>query len=416
MTTPGAYPPGPASQGNYNLVIAATPGEPLAEALAAELRNIGWRASVAEQIAPYVAEARACVALITPTSLTSPALAAALATQGTPLIPLVVGGAPLPPGPWAVPPIAFSGDPAQAARDIAVAASNLPGMHASGGATMAYPPAPPYAPAPPSQPFQPYQAMPAPPSQPYQPYQAMPAYPTQPGYTAYPQGAAPYAAPAAPPKRRRWPVVVGVIAAVLLVLCVGGGAFAYARLNSFVGTVSVSVSQTATAQAAALTPQATATLEAAPTPIVPANYTLYTDSSDGFSVAYPNSWAKHINKSDVVFIDNNEPADMVIGAVDANVSQSEIKAVETQFFKSAAGSGGTYHNVHGPVTVTLAGESWTQESADISASGQTVHAVVLMANHGSRSYVIGYLATKSSFASLDTRYFQPILQTFSFVS
>lgn len=413
MTMPGAYPPGPPSQGNPNLVIAAAPGEPLAEALAAELRNLGWRATVAEQVAPYASEARACVALVTPTSLSSPALASALATQGTPLIPLVVGGAPLPPGPWAVPPIVFSGDPAQAAREIVAAASNLAGAPATGGpgATMPYMPAPPYAPAPPSQPFQPYQAMPAPPSQPFQPYQAMPAYPTQPGYTAYPQGAA----PAAPPKRRRWPIVVGVIAAVLLVLCVGGGALAYANLRSFVGTVSVGVSQTETAQAA-LTPQATPTLEATPTPVIPANYTLYTDSSAGYSVAYPDSWTKHVSKSDVVFDDNNEPADMLVGWIDANFSQSEIKSTETQFFKSVAGSGGTYHNVHGPTTVTLAGESWTKESADISVSGQSVHAIVMMANHGSNSYIISYLATKSSFASLDARYFQPMTQTFSFLN
>jgi hypothetical protein len=211
-------------------------------------------------------------------------------------------------------------------------------------------------------------------------------------------------------------VIVGVIIGVLLVLCVGGGAFAYANLRSFVGTVSVGVSQTETASAATATPVATATPEATATPVIPANYTLYTDSSAGYSVAYPNSWTKHVSKSDVVFDDNNEPADMLVGWVDANISQSEIKSTETQFFKSVAGSGGTYHNVHGPITVTLAGESWTQESADITVSGQTVHAIVLMANHGSNSYLISYLATKSSFASLNARYFQPMVQTFSFLN
>lgn len=58
MTSPGAYPPTQVGQGNQNAIIAATPGEPLAEALAAELRNLGWNAVVTDQVGPYAREAR----------------------------------------------------------------------------------------------------------------------------------------------------------------------------------------------------------------------------------------------------------------------------------------------------------------------------------------------------------------------
>lgn len=404
MTSPGAYPPTQVGQGNQNAIIAATPGEPLAEALAAELRNLGWNAVVTDQVGPYAREARLCVAPLTPTTLNSPAIASALATPVAALIPLMVGATPLPPGPWATQPLVFSGDPAQTARDIVAVANTL------GGASSTIPSMQPPA----SGPAYPSTGMttpyaPAAPSQPLQPYQVAPGYPTQAGYGQYPQGGAPYAQPAAPTKRRRWPMVVGIIVGVVLLLCVIGGAFAYMGLNKFAGQVSTGISQTETASAVTPTPEATAT-EA-----IPADYTLFTDSTDGYSIAYPNSWQKSATGSDVIFLDTSVPADMVVGAVPDNLSQSDIASTESQFFKSAAG-GGKVSNVKGPTTVTLAGESWTQESADISTSGQTIHAVVLVANHSTRAYIVGYLAAKSNFSSLDTQYFQPMLNTISFQS
>jgi hypothetical protein len=372
MTTPGAYPPGPASQGAPGLIIAATPGEALAEALAAELRALGWRATVAEQLAPHASEARACVALVTPATLSSPALTAALATQGTPLIPLIVGRTPLPSGPWAAPPIAFSGDPAQAARDIVAAADALAGAPGSGAEpTLAYKPA--------------------------SSSQPLPPYP------------APVASPSLASKRPGWPVIIGVIATVALVSCMVG-AFGYARLKSPSGTVSVEVEQTETAQAFS----ATATAEAAVTPIIPSNFTLYTDTVGAYNIAYPQGWQKTTSGGDIIFLDADDTADMVIGSVAANIPQSEIKATEAQYFKTVAGSG-TYSHVQGPIAVTYAGETWQQESADITSAGQTFQAVVLIANHGPRAYIIGYVAPKAGFSSLDLRFFQIMLHSFAFL-
>ncbi len=417
MTNPGAYPPTQAGQGNQGIVIAAAPGEPLAEAIAAELRRLGWNAAVAERVETYAGMARAYVAPLTPASINSPAVAAALAARGAPLIPLTVGATPLPSGPWAIQPVIFSGDPAQTARDLTTVINNLTGGNATipfgqqpasrplGASDYMAPTTPPT--FPPSQ-FAPTMEM----ASPAQPYQSAPSYPTQQGYTQYPQGGAPYApygAPPAPAKRRRWPLIVGVIVAVVLLACVGGGAFAYSKLHSFVGAVSTGVSQTETASAATATPAATAA------PSIPANFTVYSDSTAKFSIAYPNSWQKSASGGDVIFLDTAEAADVVVGSVDANIPQSDINSTESQFFKSAAGAG-TYNNLQGPTTVTYAGESWTQESADITSSGQTLHAVVLVANHGSHAYVIGYLGAKSAFATLDAQDFQPMLNSLSFLS
>lgn len=404
MTSPGAYPPTQVGQGNQNAIIAATPGESLAEALAAELRNLGWNAVVTDQVGPYAREARLCVAPLTPTTLNSPAIASALATPVAALIPLMVGATPLPPGPWATQPLVFSGDPAQTARDIVAVANTL------GGASSTIPSMQPPA----SGPAYPSTGMtmpyaPAAPSQPLQPYQVAPGYPTQAGYgqypQGYPQGGAPYAQPPAPPKRRRWPMVVGIIVGVVLLLCVVGGAFAYMYmgLNKFVGQVSTGVSQTETASAVTPTPEATATLAG----------TLYTDSAAGYSITYPNGWQKSASGDGVIFLDITSGAQLWLIPASGNIPQSDIKSTETQMFKSA---GGSYTNVKGPTPVTYAGVPWEQESADTTSAGQSLHAVVLIANHGSHAYMIFYAASKSNFSSLDTQYFQPMLNSLSFQS
>ena len=198
MTNPGAYPPTQAGQGNQGIVIAAAPGEPLAEAIAAELRRLGWNAAVAERVETYAGMARAYVAPLTPASINSPAVAAALAARGAPLIPLTVGATPLPSGPWAIQPVIFSGDPAQTARDLTTVINNLTGGNATipfgqqpasrplGASDYMAPTTPPT--FPPSQ-FAPTMEM----ASPAQPYQSAPSYPTQQGYTQYPQGGAPYA-------------------------------------------------------------------------------------------------------------------------------------------------------------------------------------------------------------------------------
>jgi hypothetical protein len=56
-----------------------------------------------------------------------------------------------------------------------------------------------------------------------------------------------------------------------------------------------------------------------------------------------------------------------------------------------------------------------QESADITRDGQTLHMVILVTNHGGASYAFGYFAYKSSFASANTRYFQPAQASFTFI-
>lgn len=427
MSYPGAYPPGSAGQGQ-SAIIAAPLGDPLAEAIAAGLRNLGWQVVVTDQFGPYAREARVCVVPLTPMTINGPSVSAALANPPAALIPLVVGATPLPPGPWATAPVIFSGEPTRTAQDIAQVAGGVGGM---GGATAPSgygqppkgpammggyaAPSTPLAPSnfPPSQPYQqqptaamPYATGPAPMGQP-----AQAGYQPQPGYAPqYPSGGAPYGQPAPQaPKRRIWPWIVGGVLIVVILLCSIGG-FALYQVGA---QATAKVSATLTAQANQ--PTETPTPLATPTSSIPANFTQYSDSSNGYSMAYPTSWNKSASGELLTLSDTGGVAALIVGAIGATIPQSDINTQLNGFFTGMAGSG-SVSNVKGPVSVTVAGVTWTQKSADVTRSGSTVHSVVLAVNHGSRFYIIGYLAEESQFQTLNTTDFQPMLQTFTFTS
>jgi hypothetical protein len=225
--------------------------------------------------------------------------------------------------------------------------------------------------------------------------------------TLYQQGGQPYVAPAAPAKRGvpTWVWIVGGIVALIIVACIALGAVGY---FVYYPQITAAETQTAVANSATATPVATAT------PNIPAGFTQFTDTTDGYSIAYPSSWEKSTASGATVIIDVTDNVEVVVGAVNGNLSASEISSQEKGFFQSA--SGGHYSNVKGPTKVTYGGESWTKETADMSLAGQPSTASVMIANHGSKAYIIAYSAPKSSFSTLDQQDFEPMLNTIIFLS
>jgi hypothetical protein len=66
--------------------------------------------------------------------------------------------------------------------------------------------------------------------------------------------------------------------------------------------------------------------------------------------------------------------------------------------------------------VTLAGQSWTREMADLPVNGQQGHAVVLATTHGAQLYLIIYSAPVNGFEVASVSAFQPMLNSFAFAS
>ena len=84
-------------------------------------------------------------------------------------------------------------------------------------------------------------------------------------------------------------------------------------------------------------------------------------------------------------------------------------------FVSAESITGTVTNKTGPTSVTLAGETWSQYAGDLTTGDTTEHIVLLIAGHTTNTVILATLAPKSTFASDDTKFFQPMLKSLAFL-
>lgn len=284
------------------------------------------------------------------------------------------------------------------------------------------PPGPYYQPGQPSRPVQPYQQYtPQQPYQQYTPQQPYQQYPSQEPYGAYggyggygpyssygPQtfsGQQPYGM-GEPEARSRHPLtavlIVGVV--ILFIAMAGGGALLVSRMHS----ASANTPGTATA-----------------TPAVPVGFKTYTDPGGAFKLFVPTDWSTQTPNTttqspySTVFANPDETGVLTVASFNGTFNQSTLATSEKSVFvgMSRGGGGpGTYSHLQGPTTLSLAGEKWTQETADVAvANGTTLHAVVLLANHAGHGYAIAYAAKQTSFKSLDTKDYQVMVHSFAFL-
>jgi hypothetical protein len=193
------------------------------------------------------------------------------------------------------------------------------------------------------------------------------------------------------------PVVV-----VLLVLLVGGGS-AYVLMHGKAPSPPATVHGTATSATTG-------------TPGAPAGFRRYTDSGAHVQFVMPNDWTTTGSvggSSGLILVSPDETSYFLVGRlplVGDNVGAA------SGALTGAAGSSGTVANKVGPTQVSLAGTTWIEESADVTRDGLTVHMVVLVTTHSGATYLLGYYAPSSSYAEANTRYFQPIVHSFTFLA
>ena len=225
--------------------------------------------------------------------------------------------------------------------------------------------------------------------------------PQQPVTQPYAPAMAPMPQPGQPaPKRNPALLIVGVVVAVVLLLGIAGAAVVFANRTGL--------------QPAA-TPTATSTA-AATTGGVPTGFVQFTDEGNVYTIDYPSGWTKTATGGDYsLTIFSGTPAS-IPGVFEVEYFKTRVdpKTLGEQFFKGLSTSGQVV-NQQGPMTTSLAGESWQRETADVAATGGSQHVVVLTANHGQYSVVIAYLAAQTAFADADTHDFQPMLSSFQFL-
>jgi photosystem II reaction center protein PsbP len=165
------------------------------------------------------------------------------------------------------------------------------------------------------------------------------------------------------------------------------------------------------------TPQPSPTPSPTPTP----GLTVYT--GNGYSIGYPQGWKVTPNGIQVAFTDATDVYNLTIvvspnphGIVDAStVANTSIEAVKKTMKNPQTETL--------PPTTTVGGDSWVQKSITGTETSNglsvDVQLVVISDNHPANSantqnFTIIYATKKSLFASANTSYFQPMLQSFKF--
>ncbi len=223
-------------------------------------------------------------------------------------------------------------------------------------------------------------------------------YPSQPGFPGGPGGRAP---------KKGKGGLIAVIAIVVVVVIIGGAAAAFA-LNGKKSPGSASRSQNSASSQTANTPGVTVT----PTPTTPpssgnapAGFKQYSGSL--FSINYPEDWTL-------------EPSTQANGTTSFTGSQGQIFQVDvensgdedinqllTLYCQTLSDTAGS------PTTITIGGQQWQQRVCE--SNGQPAAAIEAVTYKG-HIFSISYFSLAGTYATDATQYYQPMEQSFVFLS
>lgn len=222
---------------------------------------------------------------------------------------------------------------------------------------------------------------------------------------------------------RRLASGVSFLTLVLLLVACGGGNNNTKSSNSNNGSTANPIKQieptgTATATAAA-TRVATGTATA--TKMGPSK----TYKGTGFTIDYPADWKVTTSNSETAFTDPSGNYNLTIGATpNPNGGKTASQLVDGGITGAKANLKNV-QTVNVPQTTTVNGQTWSQRSisgtSTLNGQSSDVQAVVLADNHPAHSsdtkgYVIVYVAGKDKFDQAQTKYFQPMLESFKYTA
>ncbi len=213
---------------------------------------------------------------------------------------------------------------------------------------------------------------------------------------------------APPPKKSRTGLIVGILIAVLIV----GGLGSLAALG-FAGKGPLSSLGATPTTAATATPTATSTPSPTATPNTPAGFKQFTSDDNAFSIAYPGDWQQSASStgSGAQF---TGPTGEIFFVFDlANPGGTTAAELDSAFCQGTNGDGGFGGTPSAPVTVTIGGQSWTQEECD--NSNGALHAVAESIIYQNKAFFIAYASSKLTFDQDKTQFYQPMEQTFRFL-
>jgi hypothetical protein len=212
---------------------------------------------------------------------------------------------------------------------------------------------------------------------------------------------------------------VSILTLVLLLVACAGGNNSPKSGGSSNGTGSNPVKQIVTATA-----YATATHMAAGMATATKNG-LKTYTGTGFTVEYPEDWKLTTSSTETAFTDPTGSYNLSIGSTPNPQGEKTAAQLTEGGIAGAKNNLKNVRTVNVPQTTTVAGQIWNQSSitgtSTLNGQSSDVQAVVLANNHlahsaDTKGYVIVYVAAKDKFDQAQTKYFQPMLQSFKYTT
>jgi hypothetical protein len=145
-------------------------------------------------------------------------------------------------------------------------------------------------------------------------------------------------------------------------------------------------------------------------------FTKYTDAAGVYSIQVPQDWLTTGNVALTSIGPVAQPGvRMEIERVEVALNGSQDDAANGFFTAAASADGASVTNRGGPTQVSLAGMQWYQYTGDLTMGSATEHLVLLAGEHSGDTVLIATFAPQDAFDGDDTKYFQPMLHSLTFL-
>ena len=208
-----------------------------------------------------------------------------------------------------------------------------------------------------------------------------------------------------------------VLALLLLLVACGGGSANNKSSSINNGTPANPVRQVVPTTMA--TGLATGTAAAAKNPL----FKTYTGA--GYTIQYPPDWKMTTSSAETAFTDPSGSYNLTIGSTPNPNSAKTADQLADGGITGAKTNLKNVQTVDVPQTTMVGGLPWSQRSitgtSTLNGQSSDIAATVLANNHplhttDTKGYVIVCVAAKDKFDQAQTKYFQPMIQSFKFTS
>jgi hypothetical protein len=180
-------------------------------------------------------------------------------------------------------------------------------------------------------------------------------------------------------KKRRKAPVGRILAAVLVIALIAGGALYYLIDQPFTNQLTTQISQS------------------------------YQSTSLGFALSYPYGWKSSAKAGSVFFTDSSQTGQVELSAVSTGAAQTLSEYLSSE--EQQLGITGAKNEP----SVGFAGATWTAVQGSAVEQGATYTVTLYVTQHNGRLYALACLAPAPVYTQMEHDSFAPLRQTFSFL-